>query len=161
MTTRITTDANGYEIDLRTRGLRLCTHCKLVMSEGWFGDCDYACSDHCMEAQLWIVIDFSIGHDGIATYLTRYNMGMLDLPENQDVVTDTVYWTDWDGSDAHDDAVERLMSAPYGYDHEDLHQIGWHDEQSEMECNYCHQLFPSAREDAKREAIERGLDIIT
>jgi len=135
------TDANGYEIDLRTRGLRLCMHCKLVMSEGFSTDNGdvYACDEACLSA---------LGVEQSSEYEIEHDDGSA------------VYWTDWEGDESHEDAVERLMSAPYGYDHEDLHQIGWHDEQSEMECNYCHQLFPSAREDAKREAIERGLDII-
>jgi hypothetical protein len=147
-------DANGYEIDLRERGLRLCEHCNLVMSEGWYGEPDYACSDHCMEAQRWVVFDLSIGHDGVATYLTRFNLGLLGLPENEDLALDAVYWTDWHGTDVHDDAAERLMSAPYGYDHEAMHLIGGHDEQSEAECNHCRQLFSSTHDEAVTEALQ-------
>ena len=145
------TDANGYEIDLRTRGLRLCTHCKLVMSEGWYGDGDYACSDHCLNAQQWQMVDGSIGN-GVTTILTSFKSSFLEAPENE-TLFDCVYGTDWEGDESDEDAVDRLMSAPYGYDHEDLHQIGWHDEYSEVECNYCRQLFPSSHDEAVAEAM--------
>jgi hypothetical protein len=46
------------------------------------------------------------------------------------------------------------MSAPYGYDHEAMHLIGWHDEQSEAECNHCRQLFPSTHDEAVTEALQ-------
>jgi hypothetical protein len=139
--TRITTDANGYEIDLRERGLRLCEHCKLVMSEGFSTDNGdvYACSVACLSA-------------------LGVEQSTEDEIENDD--GSAVYWTDWESDESPDDAIERLMRAPYGYDHEDLHQIGWHDERSEMECNYCKQLSPSSREEARVEAVERGLDVL-
>ena len=158
----VRTDANGYELDLRERGLRLCTNCKLVMSEGWYGDGEYACSDRCLNAQRWQVTDDSIGgRDGVLTILTSFNTGLLAKLENEDLHMDAVYWTDWEGDESDDDALERLFSAPYNMSLEDLHQVGAHDEESEVECNYCRQLFEGSSEDAVAEAIERGLDIIS
>lgn len=170
----ITTDANGYEIDLRERGLRVCDWCGLVMSEGYMESSGggYACSQECLAADpAWItepdefteqlklpVMTDDLGNQTV--HITNDLIGRWIDAEMNDGPECHIFWTDWEGDESSEDAVERLMREPYGYDHEDLHQIGWHDERSEMECNYCHQLFPSAREDAKREAIERGLDII-
>jgi hypothetical protein len=64
-----------------------------------------------------------------------------------------VYYTDWHGADVHEDAIDRLMSAPYDLTHEGVHEVGGHDEQSEVECNYCQQLFPSSHDDAVAEAL--------
>jgi hypothetical protein len=41
-----------------------------------------------------------------------------------------------------------------GYDHEAIHLIGGHDEQSEAECNHCRQLFPSTHDEAVAEALQ-------
>jgi hypothetical protein len=152
-------DANGYEIDLRTRGLRICTHCKLVMSEGWYGDGDYACSSHCLDAQRWQMVDASIGNDGITTILTSFNLDLLEEPENEELFG-CVYWTDWEADESDDEAIERLHASPYSMNLEDLHQRGAHDDRSEVECNYCKQLFPSSHDDAIAEAIELGLEVI-
>ena len=142
-------DANGYEIDLRKRGLSLCTHCKLVMSEGWYGDGDYACSDHCLDAQQWQVYDASIpGHTadgaawGVLTILTSFNCKLLEAPENE-TLFDCVYWTDWEGDESDEESIERLMQAPYSFTIGDLHAQGAHDDEHfgpDPACNQCPQL---------------------
>lgn len=94
MMTIITTDANGYEIDLRTRGLRVCEQCGLVMSEGFSTDNGdvYACSVACLSA-----------------------LGVEQSTEDEIEHDDgsAVYWTDWEGDESPDDAIERLKLAPY------------------------------------------------
>jgi hypothetical protein len=87
-------DANGYEIDMAYRGLRLCQSCNLVMSEGFSTDNGdvYACDEQCLRIL------------GVEQSTQREI-------ENDD--GSAVYWTDWDGDDSSGDAINRLKFAPY------------------------------------------------
>jgi hypothetical protein len=93
----ITTDVNGYEIDLRKRGLRVCEQCGLVMSEGFSTDNGdvYACGTRCLE-------------------LLGVEQSTKDEIEHDD--GSAVYWTDWEGDESPDDAIDRLKLAPYHMD---------------------------------------------
>lgn len=90
-------DANGYAIDMHKRGLRLCMHCNRVMSEGFSTDGGdvYACDEICLTSLGW-------------------EQNTQDEIDDDDDGS-ACYWTDWEGDESHDNALERLVSAPYNY----------------------------------------------
>ena len=114
-------DANGYAIDLRKRGLRRCQQCDLVMSAGFSTDNGdvYACDTRCLEL---LGVEQSTSEE-----------------INNDESGDAVYWTDWEGDESHDDAVERLLSAPYKFTEEEMHNVGCHEDNPEdwRNCTIC------------------------
>ena len=108
---RVTTDANGYEIDLRVRGLRLCQTCGLVYSEGYMveGGDGYACSDECLVAGKWTeepdehskalglpVLTNEAGWEYV--HITPALIGRwLEAEENHTGPRCDYYCTDWEG----------------------------------------------------------------
>jgi hypothetical protein len=153
----ITTDANGYEIDLRERGLRVCDWCKLVMSEGYmeFSGGGYACSQTCLAADPGWVTDpdehtTALGLPVLVNdkgwehvHITNDLIGRWIDAEMNDGPECHIFWTDWEGDESSEDAVERLIQAPYSFTVGDLHAQGAHDDEHfgpDPACNQCPQL---------------------
>lgn len=159
--TTTTIDANGYQLD-RDRGLRVCEACGLVMSVGYVSEEDGAtvCSDTCLAASGWQYV-YGVTEDGrINVQPVTPALIATFFEDAEDEATTLIYWTDWEGDDHSEEALERLESEPYNLDMEGLHEMGAHDDASDTECNYCNQLFDSTAEEAIAEAEGRGLDTL-
>jgi hypothetical protein len=160
-----TNDANGYEIDLRTRGLRLCEQCGLVMSEGFTIELEggYLCSEKCLAASPNWTAEPDKHSTALGLPVMESESGWKYVQITNDLIGRWLYdpedrgnrvmFTDWEGDTSSEEAVERLMLAPYDLTHEGVHEVGGHDEDSEVECNYCRQLFASSHNEAVAEAM--------
>jgi hypothetical protein len=119
--TKLTTDAGGHEI-VPLRGLRLCEGCGLVMSVGYSAEEDggSACSAECMAHAGWTwTMDNQAGNGGegetVEVPITPELVDALFDDEEDSVGSAQVSWTDWEGDEHSEDALERLLTAPYNW----------------------------------------------
>ena len=122
----LTTDANGDEI-APLRGLRLCEVCGLVMSEGYVVEEDGStvCEDECLARSewQWPVHDGESGdYLGLAP-ITPELIWMLFGDEEDGEGTAQVYWTDWEGDEHSEEALKRLLTAPYNWTPDEIKSL--------------------------------------
>ena len=138
----VTTDANGQDIDLRVRGLRVCDRCGLVMSEGYMESSGggYACSQECLAADPgWVTepdehtkalgLPVLVNDKGWEhVHITDDLIGRWIDAEMEDGGPEClVFWTDWEGDETGDEPIDRLITAPYLFSPEQLHEAGAHE----------------------------------
>ena len=120
----LTKDANGHEI-VKTRGLRVCASCGLVISEGYTdSDGGGVCSEACLAKVKWGSLYYDDGDEMKEVIIDRDDIVGLALAyEKLGGVDAYIFWSDWEGNEHNEDALERLLTAPYNWTPDEIKSL--------------------------------------
>jgi hypothetical protein len=127
----LTTDAGGHEIG-KLRGLRVCEVCGLVIGQGYTNsDGGGLCSDECLAKAQWSHLYLDGGGsnaDALEVIVDRSDIVGLLLALEQAGGEKVgyecfIYWTDWEGYEHSEGALERLLKEPYNWTPDEIKSL--------------------------------------